>query len=818
MVDPTPGNTSIETRADLGTGDAALYSYWTGQEAIADREEKRWIKRAREVVKRYRDERPEATTNVHRYNILWSNVQTLKPSLYGKTPKPEVKRRFLDQDDTGRLAAELLERALAYALDTQDFDTLMKAVVEDRLLPGRGTARVMYIPHYGDVITAEGDNEEYEETEDAPSIIDNEGDEEANAEPETAQSDSGAPAAEPLREVVYEEAVCNYVFWEDYREGPARQWKEVPWIRYAAYMNRDELIARFGKKLGKQVNLDYIPKGGTPLAKEDIPADMHKKAKVHEYWDKVKMRVVWLAPGTPDVILDQVDDPLKLADFYPSPDPLSATMTNDKRIPVPDYIEYQDQARELDTLTARIDKLQRALKVSGIYPGENKQVLQQLIDEGTENRLIPVEDWPAWSEKGGLQNFIQWMPIEQIATTLIQLYDARDKVKSTLYEITGIGDIMRGNTQSNETATAQQLKTNFITRRVQPQQKDVANFARDIIRLMGGIIAEHFQPKTISMITGYPHLKPVPQPPPQPQMPPQLQQFLMMAQQAQAQQGNVVPIRPGLPVPGQPAAPPAPSAPGGPGVPSAPAAGGAPQPQIPPQIQQMAQQFQAQMQQWQQAMQQLQAIQAANQQEQQKFDAAVALIKSDGIHGFRLDIEADSTIAADEQEEKANRIEFLRDMVPLIQQVGPLAMGNPPMAAIMKEVTLFAVRGFRVGRSLEETFEKAFDQLAQMPPSPNGPLGQKGKQGSQENPQLEAAKLEAQTHDTDTNAKIEMAKLAAHAQETQMTLESRASQAAKDDQQQDARIALDAAELTQRERLENARLEHIQATSAKGLK
>src|SRR6185503_7736115 len=100
------------------------------------------------------------------------------------------------------------------------------------------------------------------------------------------------------------------------------------------------------------------------------------------------------------------------------------------------------------------------------------------VDEGTENRLIPVEDWPAWADKGGLKEFIQWMPIQQVAETLIQLYDARDKVKATLYEITGIGDIMRGNTQPTETATAQLLKTNFVTRRVQPQQKDVARLAR----------------------------------------------------------------------------------------------------------------------------------------------------------------------------------------------------------------------------------------------------------------------------------------------------------------------------------------------------
>lgn len=498
------GNVAIDTRADFGTGDAALWSFWMGEDRIAGKEESRWHKRARNIIKRYRDERPETGQSVHRFNILWSNVQTLIPTLYARTPKPDVQRRWLDQDDVGRLASVLLERAISYSLEHNDFDDVMQAVVQDRLLPGRGVARVMYVPHFGDPIPAA---DEFEETDAAPVDVDNRGD-----------------TGEPLREVVYEEVVLSYVFWEDYREGPARTNREVPWKRYRAYMTRDQLIERFGTK-GRRVNLDFTPKGGDQQNpdKSTTPPDIFKKAIVHEIWDRMKGEVVWLAPGTPDLILDRVDDPLRLPGFFPSPDPLLATTTNDKRIPVPDYIEYQDQARELDTLTARIDTLTRALKVSGVYPGAQKATLQQLVDEGTENKLIPVEDWAAWMDKGGLSNFIQWMPIKEVAETLIQLYAARDKTKDLLYEITGIGDIMRGATNPNETMGAQQLKANFSTRRIQPQQRDVARFARDMIRLSAGVIAEHFDPKTLSMITGYPQLLPVPDigpPPPQFLQPP----------------------------------------------------------------------------------------------------------------------------------------------------------------------------------------------------------------------------------------------------------------------------------------------------------
>lgn len=706
---------TIDTRKDLGTGDEATFAYWQGQEKIAEREERKWYKQSDKIIKRYRDERPDGNKESN-FNILWSNVQTLIPTLYARTPKADVERRFRDDDPTARLASILLERSITYSADHFDFDDMMLAVTEDKCLPGRGTARVLYIPHFGDEIkdapalappggTAkpDGDNKEVEGADQPGSTVDGEGDE-----------------AKPLREVTYEEVKSSYLFWKDYREGPARKWSEVPWTRYRSYLTKDEITKRFGKKKAALVNLDFTPKGGSGNDKENPPPDMFKKAVIHEYWDKTKKQVVWLAPGTPDLILDQQDDPLKLPDFFPSPNPCFATTTNDKRVPVPDYVEYQDQARELDALTGRIDVLTKALAVKGIYPGENKQALQQLFDTG-DNQLIPIMDWMAFAQNGNLRDMIQYLPIEQIAQCLIQLYNARDKTKALLYEITGISDILRGETSPDETLGAQELKANFSTRRITPQQKNIARFARDMFRLMGGVIAEHFSAKTISMITGYPQLAPVPQLPPQPTPPPQQLQLPMAA-------------------PAQPGQPPNGAQPGQP-------------PQAPPPGPQM-QAYQQAMQAWQQQAQQVQSIIQDNQQKQQQFDAAVALIKSDGVHGFRIDIEADSTIAPDEQAEKTSRTQFMEQFVPFMETLVPIAQGNKAMAELAKEFALFVVRGWRVARPLEETIGKAFDEVAQMPPNPKA-TGQDGKQPAGKQG-ADPAELAAKVHETETRAATEM--------------------------------------------------------------
>jgi hypothetical protein len=791
MVDPTSIGERIETRDDLGDDEAGVYSYWMTQDEIAEKEEKKWHKRSLQIIRRYRDERAgseEMGTTVSRFNILWANVQTLIPTLYGRTPKPDVVRRFLDADPTARLASTLLERCLSYSVDAFDFDECMEAVVEDRLLPGRGVARVLYVPHYGDEIQddkePDSDNEEYQDSEEEGVVIDTKGDE-------------GDQGDDKAREVVYEEVLAKYVFWQDYREGPARSWSEVPWVRYRAYLTRDELVARLGKKKGEEVNLDWTPKGSPDTSRGDQPQDIYKKAIVHEYWDKLKKQVIWIAPGTPDMVLDTLDDPLRLPDFFPNPDPLRSTTTNDKRIPVPDYVEYQDQALELDRLTQRIDKLTRALKVSGVYAGEEKQVLQQLVDEGTENRLIPVGDLSAWSDKGGLKGLIEWMPIQQVAETLIQLYNARDRVKEVLYELTGIGDIMRGMTEPDETLGAQELKANFATRRITPQQRKVAKFAKAMFRLMAGVIAEHFSPKTISMITGYPQLQPVPPVPPRPQPPmPQLP----VAPQLSLGNGAMAPQP-------QPAAGPPQPAPGqaGPGVPGA-------APQQPPDPAMQA--FQQQIAQWQQAMQAAMQVQQQNQQKQQQFDAAVALIKQDGVHGFRIDIEADSTIAPDEQAEKKSRVEFMAQFVPFMQQIIPVAQGNPAMAAMAEEMTLFVVRAFKVARPLEESISKAFAAIAQMQP-PQPPQGS----GVDSPADLALRAKEITAKSQDTNVKLEIARGHDAVAMAKLGAESHndAAKMAASEAQARAKHVLDQASLADESQFRQRRAESMQAREASRL-
>ena len=465
-----------ENAYDDGAYEEDQGPFWHDQLDKAAKVFDKWEKRGKKVVRRYRDERDAIEMPRMKFNILWSNISVLFPALYGRMAKPEVSRRYSDQDPVGRLASTMLERVIEYEV-TQfgDFDSSMQGVVQDRLLPGRGTAWVRYEP----IIV----NEQPEQT--GTGIDPDEGVEITNTE-EVERVDS---AHSPV----------DYVYWTDFLHSPARTWDEVWWVSRWVYMTPEEGIERFGdvfKNVPLQDQNDDIDSKNPMTAK----ATYGKKAKVAEIWNKRTKKVCWVAKGYPQA-LDERDDPLELEEFFPCPKPLLATTTNGSMIPVPDYCEYEDQAQELDNLTQRIYLLVKACKAVGVFNAEFKE-LGRLFTEGVDNKLFPVTAWAAMSEKGGLKGAIDMMDTSAIIKTLQQLYQSREVVKQSIYEISGISDILRGATNANETLGAQQLKANFGSLRLRATQGDVARFATDLFRIKAQIVCKFYPPELIVEMSG----------------------------------------------------------------------------------------------------------------------------------------------------------------------------------------------------------------------------------------------------------------------------------------------------------------------------
>ena len=435
-----------------------------------DNEFAKWQARVKKLVKRYRDDnRGQSGNETAKFNILWSNVQTLIPAVYAKLPKADVSRRFGDNDPVGRVASRLIERAIDFEIEHfSDFRSTMKYDVEDRFLGGRGTAWVRYEPHVAPI--GIGD--------DGLSI--------------TSDIEAGEGAPEPLEQIEYERAPVDYVHWKDFGHSQGRTWEEVGQVWRWVYMTKEALVERFGAEMARQIPTDQGPE--TLNAYRDSKRQ-YNLARVCELWDKETGRVYWFCKGMSHFI-DVRDDPLNLEGFFPCPKPLYATTTSDNLVPVPDFVLYQDQAMELDILSDRIDGLVKALRVRGVYDA-SQPALQRLMTEGDNNALIPVDKWAAFGEKGGLKGSIDLLPLDTIAQALIQCYQARADIKGQIYEITGISDIIRGQSAASETATAQQIKGQYAGLRLRSMQEDVALFATELIRLKAQIMCTRYQPQTI---------------------------------------------------------------------------------------------------------------------------------------------------------------------------------------------------------------------------------------------------------------------------------------------------------------------------------
>jgi len=420
---------------------------------------------AKKLVDVYKDEKTSINvlaqpSNEGSYNIFWSNVNVLKPALYSRTPKPVVERRYRDSDPIARVAAQVLERDLEYAIGEYDFNETLFSCRDDWLIVGRGQAWVRYIPTIS--------SEEVE--------------------------------GEVVERLDYEEVVCEYVHWSDFDHSPARTWREVTWVSRRAFMTRKKLIERFGE-IGRVVPLAYSSKHEDETADDEDVLGVFKKAIVIELWNKEDKTVYWFCPQMPERLLDKREDPLNLKDFFPCPKPLLATHTTDCLIPIADYKMYQHQAVQLDRLNTQRSILIRSLKASGVYDAQFEGI-KRILEEGIENQLIPIEDWPRFLESGGFAGVVQFMPLKDLVALLNQIDASIQITKQQLFEITGMSDLIRGVSAPHETATAQQIKGQFATLRLSDRQRDIQRFARDLIAIKGEIMAEKFEPETLALMAG----------------------------------------------------------------------------------------------------------------------------------------------------------------------------------------------------------------------------------------------------------------------------------------------------------------------------
>lgn len=444
-------------------------TFWSDWVDNALQRNSTFVTDGRNVVAQYRLERADAQRQPDpsywrdKYNILYSSTETMRPSLYANTPKVEAKKRQRDRDSmTVTYATMTIENCGQYAIDEVDFDDVINNAVEDYLLPGLGVAWVRY-------------------------------------EPEITKVGEGDDAYE---QVSFEGLAVDYVNWEDLLTDDVPIWRNKKRIGRRCYFTKEDATDRFGEEKANKLQYAYQQPDNDRGSVRSIPVGGRPdQAIVYELWDKSKKEVVWYSADFPDGILDRKPDPLKLKGFWPCPRPLRAVSTTNKFNPKSFYSQYKSQAETLNDITLRIRILTKALRVVGVYDASSTELAKLLL--GNDNKMVPVENWAMFASNAGINGSVQFLPIKDIATVLMELYKQREIAKAEIYEITGFGDIMRGVSKASETLGAQEIKNNWAQGRLRSSQKEVQRFCRDLLRIMCEIILEHFSDESIALYAGF---------------------------------------------------------------------------------------------------------------------------------------------------------------------------------------------------------------------------------------------------------------------------------------------------------------------------
>ena len=265
------------------------------------------------------------------------------------------------------------------------------------------------------------------------------------------------------------------------------------------------------------------------------------------------------------------------------------------------------------------------MKVSGLYNGSYEEVPHVL--KAADGEMVPIQSWEL-AQSNKISDGIFFWPLDTIIQAIAQLYNQREVIKQTIFEVIGISDILRGSSDPGETLGAQRIKTQFGTLRIDERRREVNRVLRDGLRIMAEIISEKFEPEVIRRMTGV---------------------------------------------------------------------------ELTPQ--------------------------------------ALQILRDEGLRGFLVDVESDSTVAPDELAEQEAVTKLLTGVTAFLEGIAPLVQQQMITGDQALQLLRFAIKPFRGARNLEETLDEAERRLAELAANPDQ---QTDAEDQKEQIELQRAQMEGQ--------------------------------------------------------------------------
>lgn len=416
------------------------FLYWKQQIETAKSNLKNYFKDAETCEKAYHN------TDMN-YNVFYSNVEILNANLCISNPKPDIQRRFLKRlekdklkSNTYAMVAKVLNGAVEFVSDVSDLDEQLSIAIKNSVINGRGILWLDYEP----TISVE------------------------NGEEYVSDREIRIESLNP----------------QEFLYSSAEKEKDIWWVARRHLLSREDIKRRFG----------YSPTEPELQFKQEDETQL-KRGEVWEIWDKnSRKRAFILLSDVRQKFLEVTDDPYKLDGFFPCD---TLEFVTNYTTPIPEYMIYRKQAELLEVVCKKAAQVEDEVKYVTLIGSQDKGIAQRITAAQNGDVLsIPTDNMV-----GAAESLIATTPVDKAILLLEHLQVEKEKLKQNIYDITGISDIMRGATDSQETATAQKIKGLFGSLRFQTRQKKVQNFRKNIYKLIAEIIAEHYDEQTLSEMT-----------------------------------------------------------------------------------------------------------------------------------------------------------------------------------------------------------------------------------------------------------------------------------------------------------------------------
>lgn len=422
----------------------------------------------RSYYDRSRLENDALTQNLQVVPLFWSSTNVLHAALFSRMPRADVRKRNVDvMDGAAKEISLLTERALTFVQDTTEYDHDAHQTVNDFLVSALGQAKIEM-----EVATAE-----------VPVL-----------NPITGEPIILGDGPLTQTKVVSRELRQRYIHWKNYHWEPTTAWDQVTWMAYDHWMSKEELERQF--------DITLPDKAGQGSESSKLRAERYEQQFcVHEIWDKTTRTVIFICDAYDDV-METRKDPLGLANFFPSPRPMFANVEGEEVIPKPDFIFIQDMLKLVNLYAKRIKALTAQVKDWGYYDASFAELTK--VNQADDGTYFPISGLSERLSVAGANagNVVSTQDNSKKVAVIMNLIDQFERQKALLWETIGISDITRGQTNPNETASAQRIKDQWANVRLAPKLNTISQFFRDCFRIMAEVISEKFEPEQIFQMTG----------------------------------------------------------------------------------------------------------------------------------------------------------------------------------------------------------------------------------------------------------------------------------------------------------------------------